>query len=147
MGLMNGDSAAAHNFALQIDGVQVEYLAEVGPMQLEQDVIKHVQNNQQGKPTVRMMPGISQGGTVTVTRGQTQSSSFTDWINESLAGNMGAARKNATIIYMDYQNSPIKRYDLRNAWCCKVETGGTKAGEAQVLTEQVTITFEELNIG
>src|SRR6185437_10002377 len=105
MAFMNGDSAAAHNFALQIDGVQVEYLAEVGQMQLEQDVIKHVQNNAQGKPVVRMMPGISQGGTVEVTRGQTQSSSFTDWINESLAGNMGAARKNATIIYMDYQNN------------------------------------------
>jgi len=146
MALTNGDSAAAHNFALQIDGVQVEYLAEVGSLQLEQDVIKHVQNNPQGKPVVRMMPGISQGGTVTVTRGQTQSSSFTNWINESLAGNMGSARKNATIIYMDYQNNPIKRYDLRNAWCCKVETGGTKAGEAQVLTEQVTITFEELVI-
>ena len=81
-----------------------------------------------------------------MTRGQTQSSSFTDWINESLAGNMGSARKNATIIYMDYMNNPIKRYDLRNAWCCKVETAGTKAGEAQVLTEQVTITFEELVI-
>jgi phage tail-like protein len=146
MGLMNGDSAAAHNFALQIDGVQVEYLAEVGSLQLEQDVIKHVQNNPQGKPVVRMMPGISQGGTVSVTRGQTQSSSFTNWINESLAGNMGSARKNATIIYMDYMNNPIKRYDLRNAWCCKVETAGTKAGEAQVLTEQVTITFEELVI-
>jgi len=146
MGLTNGDSAAAHNFALQIDGVQVEYLAEVGSLQLEQDVIKHVQNNPQGKPVVRMMPGISQGGTVSVTRGQTQSSSFTNWINESLAGNMGSARKNATIIYMDYMNNPIKRYDLRNAWCCKVETAGTKAGEAQVLTEQVTITFEELVI-
>ncbi|MEY9886953.1 phage tail-like protein [Catenulispora sp. MAP12-49] len=147
MAFMNGDSAAAHNFALQIDGVQVEYLAEVGPLQLEQDVISHVQNNQQGTPKISMMPGISKGGTVSVTRGQTQSSSFTDWINESLAGNMGSARKNATIIYMDYQNNPIKRYDLRNAWCCKVETAGTKAGEAQVLNEQVTITFEEMKIG
>ena len=50
MAFMNGDSAAAHNFALQIDGVQVEYLAEVGALQLEQDVIKHVQNNPQGNP-------------------------------------------------------------------------------------------------
>ena len=147
MGLTNGDSAAAHNFALQIDGVQVEYLSEVGPLQLEQPVITNVQNNPQGHPSVNMMPGISQGGTVSVTRGQTQSSSFTDWINHSLAGDMASARKNATIIYMDYQNNPIKRYDLRRAWCCKVETGGTKAGEAAVLTEQITITFEELVIG
>jgi phage tail-like protein len=141
-----GDSIAAHNFALQIDGVQVEYLAEVSALTLEQDVIKHTQNSVSGKPVVRMMPGISQGGTVTVTRGQTQSASFTQWINESLAGNMAMARKNASIVFHDYMNSPVKRYNLRNAWCCKIETGAPKAGEASILTEQVTITFEELVI-
>jgi phage tail-like protein len=146
MSLSNGDSIAAHNFSLQIDGVQVEYLAEVSALSMEQEVIKHVQNSANGKPVVKMMPGIQQGGTVTVTRGQTQSSSFSQWINESLAGNMAMARKNASIVFMDYMNNPVKRYNLRNAWCCKIESGAPKAGEASVLTEQVTITFEELVI-
>lgn len=146
MSFAPGDSIAAHNFALQIDGVQVEYLAEVSALTLEQEVIKHTQNSANGQPVVRMMPGIQQGGTITVTRGQSQSSSFSEWINESLAGNMDMARKNASIIFMDYQNNPVKRYDLRNAWCCKIESGAPKAGEATVLTEQVTITFEQLVI-
>lgn len=146
MSLSNGDSIAAHNFALQIDGVQVEYLSEVGALLMEQDVISYVQNTPNGKPTVKKMPGIQQGGTVTLTRGQTQSSSFTQWINDSLAGNMTMARKNASIVFMDYQNNPVKRYHLRNAWCHRIESGAPKAGEASVLTEQVTITFEELVI-
>lgn len=146
MSLSPGDSIAAHNFALQIDGVQVEYLAEVSALSLEQDVITYTQNSPNGMPSVKMMPGIQKGGTVMVTRGQSQSSSFTTWINESLAGNMGTARKNASIIFMDYMNNPVKRYDLRNAWCCKIESGAPKAGEATTLTEQVTITFEQLVI-
>ncbi|CAO5238244.1 phage tail protein [Frankia sp. AgKG'84/4] len=147
MSLSSGDSIAAHNFALQIDGVQVEYLSEVSALSLEQDVIKYVQNSPKGVPSVKMMPGISQGGTVTVTRGQTHSTSFSSWINDSMRGDMSSARKNASIVFMDYENKPLKRYDLRNAWCCKIESGAPKAGEASVLTEQVTITFEELVIG
>lgn len=76
----------------------------------------------------------------------TQSGAFSEWINKSIAGDMGSARKNATIMMMDYQNNPVKRYNMRNAWCSKVETSGVKAGDAAALTEQVTIVFEELVI-
>jgi phage tail-like protein len=76
----------------------------------------------------------------------TQSSAFTDWINQSLSGNMDVARKNATIILMDYMNNPVKRYNMRNAWCCEVDAGSPEAGGASALTERVTITFEDLVI-
>ena len=92
------------------------------------------------------MPGVKKAGQVTVVRGMTQSASFTQWINESVAGNMAMARKNASIIMMDYMNSPVKRYNLRNAWCSKVEASTVKAGDASALTESVTIVFEELVI-
>lgn len=144
MALNNGDSAAALNFALQIDGVQVEYLSSISGMSNKQDVISHVQNTQQGKPTVRKMPGISQGGEVTVTRGATQSKSFTDWIQKSLKGDIQSARKNVSIIVQDYQGSEVNRYNLVDAWCCEVSYGDLTAGQAQVLEEKVTITFEDM---
>ncbi|MEU0757976.1 phage tail protein, partial [Streptomyces albogriseolus] len=50
------------------------------------------------------------------------------------------------IMVMDYQNNPVKRYNMRNAWCSKIDTSTVKAGEASALTETVTITFEELVI-
>jgi phage tail-like protein len=59
---------------------------------------------------------------------------------------MASARKNASIILMDYQYNPVKRYNMTNAWCSKVESSGVKAGDASALTEQVTITFEDLTI-
>ncbi|MEH0529620.1 phage tail protein [Streptomyces stelliscabiei] len=40
---------------------------------------------------------------------------FNTWINDSINGQMSSARKNASIIMMDYQNNPVKRYNMRNA--------------------------------
>ena len=145
--LQTGDALAAHNFGLQIDGVLVEYLQEVSGLSMEQDVIEFQQVSAQGKPMIRKIPGAKKAGTCTVVRGMSQSSTFTDWINESMAGNMAMARKNATIMLMDFQNNTVKRYDLRNAWCSKVDTSSSKAGEASAVTESVTITYEELVMG
>ncbi|KPI30509.1 Conserved hypothetical protein CHP02241, phage tail region protein [Actinobacteria bacterium OK074] len=147
MSLQPGDSLTSHNFALQIDGVMVEYLAEVSGLSIEQDVITYQQNTgTSGINTVRNLPGVKKNGTCTVVRGMTMSAAFTEWINQSINGQMGTARKNATIIFMDFVNSPTKRYHLRNAWCSKIDASAVKAGEASALTETVTITFEELVI-
>ncbi|MFE3559767.1 phage tail protein [Streptomyces sp. NPDC059193] len=146
MSLQQGDALTSHNFGLQIDGVMVEYLAEVSGLSLEQDVIEYQQVSSQGKAVVKKLPGVKKAGTCTVIRGMTQSAAFNQWISESVNGNMGTARKNATIMVMDYQDNPVKRYNMRNAWCSKVDTSTVKAGEAAALTETVTITYEELVI-
>jgi phage tail-like protein len=147
MSLMQGDSATVHNFAIQIDGIQVEYLSSISGLSNKQDVIQHVQNTPNGKPVVRKMPGISQGGEVTVTRGRTQSGAFTQWIQTSLRGDMGSARKNVSIIVMDFEGSEIARYNLVNAWCTETAYSDMTAGQAQVYEEKVTITYEDLTYG
>lgn len=146
MAFKGGDSAAGHNFGLQIDGVTVEYLQEVSSLTYEMDVIESKENTPQGKSITRKMPGTMKPGECTVTRGATESTAFTKWIKDSMDGNMDQSRKNATIIIMDYQNKSVKRFNLRNAWAHKVEMSASKAGDAAVRTEQVTITFEELVI-
>ncbi|MGW6460377.1 phage tail protein [Streptomyces sp. NPDC055078] len=146
MSLQPGDTLTAHNFGLQIDGVMVEHLAEVSGLTLEQDVITYVQNTAAGKQETTNMPGNKKHGTCTVVRGMTHSASFTQWINQSFAGQMSSARKNASVIMMDFENNPVKRYNLRNAWCHKIDTSTVKAGEASALTETVSIIFEEMEI-
>jgi phage tail-like protein len=146
MSLQDADSLTSHNFGLQIDGVMVEYLQEVSGLTMEQDTIESPQNSADGRPTVKVLPGTKKNGQCTVVRGMTESPAFTEWINQSISGQMSQARKNASIIMMDYELNPMKRYNLRNAWCSKVDTSTVKAGEAAVLTETVTIVFEELVI-
>ncbi|MDT0616255.1 phage tail protein [Streptomyces lancefieldiae] len=147
MALMQGDSLTGNNFGLQIDGVMVEYLAEVNGLTIEQDVIKHVQNNSAtGKLETAVMPGNKKDGQCTVVRGMTQSASFTQWINDSINGRMASARKNASIILMDAEDTPVKRYNMRNAWCSKIDASSLKAGDTAALTETVTIVFEEMEV-
>ncbi|MER0446803.1 phage tail protein [Streptomyces sp. Edi4] len=146
MSLQPGDALTTHNFGLQIDGIMIEYLQEVSSLSMEQEVIEYQQVSAEGKPVIKKLPGVKKAGECTVTRGATHSSSFSEWIKQSIDGDMGSARKNASIIMMDYQDNPVKRYHLRNAWCTKVEVSAVKAGDAAAMTEQVTITFEELVI-
>jgi phage tail-like protein len=146
MSLQEADSLTSHNFGLQIDGVMVEYLQEVSGLTMEQDTIESPQNSADGRPTIKVLPGTKKNGQCTVVRGMTESPAFNEWINQSISGQMSSARKNASIIMMDYELRPMKRYNLRNAWCSKVDTSTVKAGEAAVLTETVTIVFEELVI-
>ena len=146
MSLQPGDALAALNFGLQIDGVTVEYLSEVSGLTYEQDVIEYQQVSAQGIPVTKKMPGAKKAGECTVTRGMTQSSAFTEWINSSMRGDMGSARKNASIIFQDYQGTESKRYNLTNAWCSRVEASGARAGDASPMTEAVTIVYEDLEI-
>ncbi|MFJ2111120.1 MULTISPECIES: phage tail protein [unclassified Streptomyces] len=146
MSLSPGDALASHNFGLQIDGVMIEYLQEVNGLDMTQDVIEFQQVSANGQPITKKLPGVQKAGEATVVRGMTHSTAFNDWINSSIRGDMGSARKNASIIFMDYQYNPVKRYHLRNAWCSKVSASTVKAGEASALTETVTITYEEMTM-
>jgi phage tail-like protein len=146
MALSNGDSVAVHNFAIQIDGIQVEYLKSVGSITQKQDVIEGVQNTPSGKPKVSKMPGISKGGEVTLTRGGTTSASFTTWIQDSLNGDMTTARKSASIIVMDYMNNVVQRFNVTNAWISDRNYTSLTSGEAAMFEETVTIVFEDMTV-
>lgn len=146
MSFQKGDSAAAHNFGLQIDGVMVEYLHKVSGLGQKQDVIEFKQNSAQGLPTTGKLPGVPQAGECQVVRATTGSDVFSKWIKQSFEGNMGSARKNATIIQMDYQNNPVRRFNLRNAWCSEQQFDDLEAGSTSPVTETITITYEEMTI-
>jgi phage tail-like protein len=57
---------------------------------------------------------------------------------------MADARKGGAIIVYDYEGNAIKRYKMTNAWPKSLEIGSMKAGDANVLTEKITITYEEI---
>ena len=44
----------------------------------------------------------------------------------------------------DYEGNAIKRYKLTNCWPKSLELSTLKAGDTSVLTEKITITYEQL---
>jgi phage tail-like protein len=140
-----GDTFATHIFQIELGGVAVEQVQEVSGLTVELDTIEVTQVTAKGKYIIRKIPGAPKGGEVTITRGMDKSKAFSDWILAAFEkGDVGEARKNISIIYVDAKNTHGRQVNLTNAWVSKWEGPELKAGEASPATEKVTIVFEEI---
>jgi phage tail-like protein len=146
MALPELDTSVGHSFAAEYDGVMIKAIQEVSGLKMEQDVIELKQNTPDGKYIIKKLPGRKKAGEVTLTRGLTADNSFEKWVESSQFGKMADARKNGAIIVFDYEGTPIKRYNMTNAWPKSLEIGSMKAGDQSVLTEKHVITYEELTV-
>ena len=146
MPLPDLDSSVGHSFGLEVDGVVIKQIQEVSGLKMEQDVIELKQNTQKGQYMIKKLPGKWKAGEVTLTRGLTADNAFEKWVKTSQFGKMKDARKGGFIIVYDYELVPIKRYKFVNAWPKSLEIGSLKAGDTSVLTEKLTVTFEEISV-
>ena len=146
MALADLDTSVGHSFAAEYDGVMIKAIQEVSGLKFDQDVIELKQNMPDGKYVIKKLPGRRKAGEVTLTRGLTSDNSFEKWVESSHFGKMGDARKNGAIIVFDYEGNAIKRYTMTAAWPKTLEIGSMKAGDTSVLTEKLTITYEELSV-
>jgi phage tail-like protein len=146
MALPDLDSSVGHSFGLEVDGIQITAITEVSGLKMEQDVIELKQNGPDGKYVIKKLPGRWKAGEVTLSRGLTGDQSFEKWVKDSQFGKMGDVRKGGSIIVFDYEGNALKRYKLTNAWPKSLEIGSLKAGDTNVLTEKLVITYERLEV-
>jgi len=146
MALPDEDSSVGHSFGLEIDGLVIKQITEVSGLKMEQDVIELKQNTSDGKYLIKKLPGRRKAGEVTLTRGLTADQSFEKWAKSSHDGQMSDARKGGAVIVYDYEGNAVKRYKLTNAWVKTLEIGSLKAGDTSVLTEKITVTYEQMDV-
>jgi phage tail-like protein len=144
MALPDLDTSVGHSFGLEIDGVVIKAIQEVSGLKMEQDVIELKHNTPDGKYINKKLPGRPKAGEITLTRGLTADNSFEKWIKAAHFGKMGEARKGGAIIVFDYEGSALKRYKITNAWPKSLELSSMKAGDTNLLTEKLVITYEAL---
>jgi phage tail-like protein len=146
MALPDLDGAVGHSFGLEVDGVTIKQITECSGLKLEQDKIELKQNTADGKYMVKVLPGRPKAGQITLTRALTSDQSFEKWIKDSRFGKMSAVRKGGAIIVYDFEGNAVKRYKMTNAWPTTLEIGTLKAGDTSVLTEKLTVAYEELEV-
>jgi phage tail-like protein len=144
MPLPDFDTSVGHSFGFEFDGIVIKQISEISGLKFEQDVIELKENANDGKYIIKKLPGRQKPGEITLTRGLTDNKSFQDWVMDSQFGKMANARKGGSIIVYDFEGTEVKRYTLANAWPKGLEIGTMKAGDTSVLTEKMTITFEEI---
>lgn len=145
MALPDLDTSVGCSFGLEIDGVVIKQISEVTGLELKQDVIELKQNTNDGKYVVKKLPGRKQGE-ITLTRGLIGDQSFERWIKDSRFGEMNDSPKSGAIIVYDFENQPLKRYKMTNAWPKSLEVVSLKAGDTSVLTEKLVVTYEMLEV-
>lgn len=146
MALPDFDASVGHSFGLEFDGIVIKQIQEISGLKMEQDVIEMKSNTPDGKYYIRKLPGRPKAGEVTLTRGLTADNSFEQWVMRSHIGDMVSARKGGAIIVYDYEGAPVKRYRMTNAWAKSLELGSLKAGDTNVLTEKLTLTYETMEV-
>lgn len=146
MAIADMDSSVGHSFGLEFDGVVIKQINEVNGLKFEQDVIELKQNTADGKYVIKKLPGRPKAGEITLVRGLTADNSFEKWVKSSQFGQMASARKGGAIIVFDFEGNAIKRYKLMNAWPKTLEIGSLKAGDTNVLTEKLVITYETMEV-
>ena len=146
MALPELDTSVGHSFGLEVDGITIKQISEVTGLKMEQDVIELKQNMADGKYVIKKLPGRMKAGEVVFTRGLTADNSFEKWVKDSRFGKMGSARKNGVVVVYDYEGVAIKRYKIVRCWPKALEIGTLKAGDTSVLTEKLTVTYEEMEV-
>jgi phage tail-like protein len=138
------DALAGYSFSVEIDGVTIAQFKEVSGINAEIQTIEHRENKIGGLPVMKKLPGARKWGDLTLKRGRTDNKALWDWIKSVQDGNMAAARKNGSIVLMDYQHGETSRFSFVNGWPSKVSIGSLNAGGNDILIEEVTIVHEGL---
>ena len=138
------DALAGYSFSVEIDGVTIAQFKEVSGINAEIQTIEHRENKIGGLPVLKKLPGARKWGDLTLKRGRTDNKALWDWIKSVQDGNMAAARKNGSIVLMDYQHGETSRFSFVNGWPSKVSIGSLNAGGNDILIEEVTIVHEGL---
>jgi phage tail-like protein len=135
---------------ITIDGVPFTEITQVDGVKLIVDSIELKTNTSTGQYLRKQLPAKMKSGTLVLTRGAIGPPSatvFTDWLTDVYKGNMKSARKTVVITILDYMAAPVAHFAAKNAWVTQIEYGSFKAGDANVMTEKITLVHEGLYVG
>jgi phage tail-like protein len=147
MAWTEGDALAGYTFSIDIDGTQIAHFKEVSGLSMERQVVEHKANFTGGKASLRKTMGQAKYGDITLKKGKTDSKALWDWYKHTHDGNIAQARKNGSIVLYDYANGEICRWNFKNAWISKISIGSLQAQNNDVLSEEVTIVHEGIELG
>ena len=142
-GFEPNDTAVGYAFFAEFDGV-TSMLMEVGPMVSECKVIDIKHQLPTGQYAAKKVPAKPEGGQITMKRGLTDKTDWKEWHKLALEGKAKDMRKTGSIVVLTYSGEEVARWNVENAWICKLEVGVAKAGDTSPLQESATVVYENI---
>src|SRR5512143_3514151 len=135
------DPLIGFQFALEVAGMITGYFSEVSGVGSENEIVEH-KVVAEGHEFVQKLPGRLKWTDITLKRGITDNMQVWEWRQMVVDGEIGKARKNATITMYDRNYKPAAKWDLVNAWPSKVTGPSFKADSNEYGVEEVTLVHE-----
>ena len=117
---------------------------EVSAAAAEFEVIEYNFAENDGTPGYYVLPGKMKPPEITLKRGVTKDFSAWQWAKEVQDGKMATARSHGTIMLCDQDGTPVREFNVLNAWPKKVTMPGPKSGSNEVLIEEISRGYRRL---
>jgi phage tail-like protein len=131
---------ANHRFQVEIDGIGQAAFSEVQLPESSVEVIDYRDGNEIG---TRKLPGLRKYSNLTLKRGVTTSDELFKWWKTVAEGQ--TELRNVAVILLDEQRSPVKRWNMRNAWPARYAVSPLVAIDGcVVVTETLECAVESL---
>jgi phage tail-like protein len=128
----------AARFSLTVDGETIASFSELNGIKTEIKSTEFIESGEKGLVQMNI-PANPVMAEITFSRGQTDDIKMWAWHETARAGQMGAARKSASLYMFDAAGEVVAQYTLENAWPSSIVLGALKAGSSEVLTEKITL--------
>ena len=147
MALPDFDSSVGHSFGLEFDGIVIKQIQEVSGLKLEQDVIELKENTTDGKYIIKKLPGRPKAGEVTPHprpdgRHQLPEVDPERSAREDEGRTEGRRRHRLRLRGRPDQALQARQRAGHPLW----RSASLKAGDTSVLTEKLTVTFEQIEV-
>ena len=136
------DPLVGFSFSLDISGAVAGFFPEVSGLSSETEVVEHKITDPSGRDIIQKIPGRTKYGDITLKRGITATMDMWTWRKQVEDGNVGGARKNATITMYDQSLTPIAKWNLTNGWPTKISGPSIQSDAKKFGWEEHTNTHE-----
>ena len=138
------DALVAQRFKIEVKGTAIATFQEVSGITSELEVVTLKANDMLGKPITKQMIGAHKPPTITLKRAADSSMDLWNWHKAALDGDLVGARREGSIVQLDFTHAEVARYNFFDAWISKLTATGMKAGDNTPSVEEVTIVCERL---
>ena len=138
------DALVAQRFRIEVKGTEIATFQEVSGIISELEVVTLKTNERTGRSRVKQMIGSMKPPTITLKRAADASMDLWNWHKAALDGDLAGARREGSIVQLDFKYGEVARYNFFDAWISKFEATGLKAGDNTPAVESVTIVCERL---
>lgn len=130
-----------YNFLVELDGIAQASFTECTGLSSTTEVIEYREGGD--NTTVRVLPGKTAYGAITLKRGVDTSTELWDWRQQIVDGTM--VRKNGSIVVFDLANSTeVARWNFVRAWPSKWEGPAFNAKGNDIAIDTLELRHEGL---